>query len=176
MDGRHRYLASPSLACVSLTVGVRALAVEIDSPDGTPLRTYRRRSGKLFTSDEDPLALLEPLSMKTRAFMQPGVCALFDEDVRGAFGSMATDELKGQVKAISRLAQAYGMGIAAQAFSEALRATGKMRPADVEMCCARIRARGTRAKAARELGTRLADCDGFMLRGGDRDGQAAAEG
>ena len=68
------------------------------------------------------------------------------------------------------------MEIAAQAFSEALRATGKMRPADVEMCCARIRARGTRAKAARELGTRLADYDGFMLRGGDRDGQAAAEG
>lgn len=51
-----------------------------------------------------------------------------------------------------------------------------MRPADVEMCCARIRAQGTRAKAARELGTRLADYDGFMLRGGDRDGQAAAEG
>ena len=176
MDGCHRYLASPSLACVSLTVGVRAFAVEIDAPDGTPLRTYRRRSGKLLASDEDPLALLEPLSMKTRAFTQPGVCALFDEDVRDAFGSMATDELKGQVKAISRLAQAYGMGITAQAFSEALRATGKMRPADVEMCCARIRAQGTRAKAARELGTRLADYDVLMLRGGDRDGQAAAEG
>ena len=29
-----------------------------------------------------------------------------------------------------------------------------MRPADVEMCCARIRAQGTRAKAARELGWR----------------------
>ena len=142
----------------------------------TPLRTHRRRSGKLFTSDEDPLALLEPLSMKTRAFTQSSVCALFDEDVRGAFGSMATDELKGQVKVISRLAQAYGTGITAQAFSEALRATSKMRPADVEMCCARIRAQGTRAKAARELGTRLADYDGFMLRGGDRDGQAAAEG
>lgn len=110
LDGCHRYLASPSLACVSLTVGVRAFTVEIDAPDGTPLRTYRRRSGKLFTSDEDPLALLEPLSMKTRAFMQSSVCALFDEDVRDAFGSMATDELKGQVKVISRLAQAYGMG------------------------------------------------------------------
>lgn len=176
LDGCHRYLASPSLACVSLTVGVRAFTVEIDSPDGTPLRTHRRRSGELFTSDEDPLALLEPLSMKTRAFMQPSVCALFDEDVRGAFGSMATDEPKGQVKVISRLAQAYGMGITARAFSEALRATSKMRPADVEMCCARIRAQGTRAKAARELGTRLADYDGFMPRGGDRDGQAAAEG
>lgn len=176
LDGRHRHLASPSLACVSLTVGVRAFTVEIDAPDGTPLRAYRRRSGKLFTSDEDPLALLEPLSMKTRAFTQPSVCALFDEDVRDAFGSMATDELKGQVKVISRLAQAYGMGITAQAFSEALRATGKMRPADVEMRCARIRAQGTRAKAAREPGTRLADYDGFMPRGGDRDGQAAAEG
>ena len=98
LDGCHRYLASPSLACVSLTVGVRAFTVEIDAPDGTPLRTYRRRSGKLFTSDEDPLALLEPLSMKTRAFTQSSVCALFDEDVRDAFGSMATDELKGQVE------------------------------------------------------------------------------
>lgn len=176
LDGCRRYLASPPLARVSLTVGVRAFTVEIDSPDGTPPRTYRRRSGKLLASDEDPLALLGPLSMKTRASAQPGVCALFDEDVRDAFGSMATDELKGQVKVISRLAQAYGMGITAQAFSEALRATSKMRPADVEMCCARIRAQGTRAKAARELGTRLADYDGFMLRGGDRDGQAAAEG
>ena len=54
----------------------------------------------------------------------------------------------------------------AQAFSEALRATRKMRPADVEMCCARIRAQGTGTKAARELGTRLADYDVFMLRGG----------
>ena len=114
--------------------------------------------------------------MKTRAFTQSSVCALFDEDVRDAFGSMATDELKGQVKVISRLAQAYGMGISAQAFSEALRATRKMRPADVEMCCAMIRAQGTGTKAARELGTRLADYDVFMLRGGDRDGQAAAEG
>lgn len=176
LGGCHRYLASPSLACVSLAVGVRAFAVEIDAPDGTPLGTYRRRSGKLFTSDEDPLALLEPLSMKARALTQPSVCALFDEDVRDAFGSMATDELKGQAKVISRLAQAYGMGITARAFSEALRATSRMRPADVEMCRARIRAQGTRAKAARELGTRLADYDGLMLRGGDRDGQAAAEG
>lgn len=176
LGGRHRYLASPSLACVSLTVGVRAFTVGIGAPDGAPPRACRRRSGKLFTSDEDPPALLGPLSMETRAFAQPSVCALFDEDVRDAFGSMATDELKGQVKVISRLAQAYGMGIAARAFSEALRATGEMRPADVEMCCARIRAQGAGAKAARELGTRLADYDGFMLRGGDRDGQAAAEG
>lgn len=176
LGGRHRHLAPPSLACVSLTVGARASTVEIDAPDGTPLRAYRRRSGKLSTSDEDPLALLEPLSMKTRAFAQPSVCALFDEDVRDAFGSMATDELKGQVKMISRLAQAYGMGIAARAFSEALRATGEMRPADVEMRCAGIRAQGAGAKAAREPGTRLAGYDGFMLRGGDRDGQAAAEG
>lgn len=176
LGGRHRYLASPSLACVSLTVGVRAFTVGIDAPDGTPPRACRRRSGKLSTSDEDPPALLGPLSMKTRAFTQPSVCALFDEDARDAFGSMATDEPKGQVKVISRLAQAYGTGITAQAFSEALRATGKMRPADVEMRCARIRAQGTRAKAAREPGTRLADYDGFMPRGGDRDGQAAAEG
>ena len=68
------------------------------------------------------------------------------------------------------------MGIAARAFSEALRATGEMRPADVEMRCAGIRAQGAGAKAAREPGTRLADYDGFMPRGGDRDGQAAAEG
>jgi transposase len=176
LDGCHRHLASPSLACVSLTVGVRAFTVEMDAPDGTPPRTYRRRSGKLFTSDEDPLALLEPLSMKTRALTQPSVRALFDEDVRDAFGSMATDELEGRVKVIPRLAQAYGVGITAQAFSGALRATSRMRPADVETCCARIRAQGTRAKAARELGTRLADYDGFMLGGGDRDGQAAAEG
>lgn len=176
LGGRHRHLASPSLACVSLTVGVRAFTVGIDAPDGTPLRACRRRSGKLFTSDEDPPALLGPLSMKTRAFAQPSVCALFDEDVRDAFGSMATDEPKGQVKVISRLAQAYGMGITARAFSEALRATGEMRPADVEMRCAGIRAQGAGAKAAREPGTRLADYDGFMPRGGDRDGQAAAEG
>ena len=176
LGGRHRHLASPSLACVSLTAGARAFTVEIDAPDGTPPRACRRRSGKLFTSDEDPPAPLEPLSTKTRAFTQPSVCALFDEDVRDALGSMATDEPKGQVKVIPRLAQAYGMGIAAQAFSEALRATGEMRPADVEMRCARIRAQGARAEAAREPGTRLADHDGFMPRGGDRDGQAAAEG
>lgn len=176
MGGRHRHLASPSLACVSPTVGVRAFTVEIDAPDGTPPRACRGRSGKLSTSDEDPPAPLGPLSMKTRAFAQPSVRALFDEDARDAFGSMATDEPKGQVKVISRLAQAYGMGIAARAFSEALRATGEMRPADVEMRCAGIRAQGAGAKAAREPGTGLADHGGFMPRGGDRDGQAAAEG
>ena len=176
MGGRHRHLASPSLACVSLTAGVRAFTVEIDAPDGTPPRACRRRSGKLFTSDEDPPALLGPLSMRTRAFAQPSVGALFDGDVGDAFGSMATDEPKGRVKVISRLAQAYGMGIAARAFSEALRATGEMRPADVEMRCARIRAQGAGAKAAREPGARLADHGGSMPRGGDRDGQAAAGG
>ncbi|WP_432290712.1 IS21 family transposase [Olsenella uli] len=76
LGGRHRHLASPSLACVSLTVGARAFTVEIDAPDGTPLRACRRRSGKLSTSDEDPPALLGPLSMKARAFAQPSVRAV----------------------------------------------------------------------------------------------------
>lgn len=34
--GRHVYLASPELANVALTVGVRAFTVEIDGPDGAP--------------------------------------------------------------------------------------------------------------------------------------------
>ena len=88
-------------------MGVRAFT-EIDAPDGTPLRTYRRRSGKLFTSDEDPLALLEPLDEDCAPSRSPACGALFDEDVRDAFGSMATDELKGQVKV---QLQAYGMGM-----------------------------------------------------------------
>ena len=154
----------PSLASVSLTVGVRAFTVEIDAPDGTPLRTYRRRSGKLFTSDEDPLALLEPLSMKTRAFTQSSVCALFAR-IGTPSAPWRLTSGKGQGQGDSRLARAYGMGITAQARSP--RRCGPPAdacPADVEMCCARIRAQGTRAKAARELSTRLADYDGFMLR------------
>lgn len=66
--GRHVYLASPELANVALTVGVRAFTVEIDGPDGAPIRGHRRRTGDSFTCDEDPLALIDLLAAKARAF------------------------------------------------------------------------------------------------------------
>lgn len=167
LDGCHHYLASPALTHVALTVGIRAFTVEIDAPDGTPMRTYRRRSGKLSTSDEDPLALLDLLQVKAGAFGQSSIYALFDEGVRKRFDSMEAGELRGHIKTISRLAAAYGMGVVTQAFSEALGRTGRMRAADVEMCCARISSGGTRSAADHELGTRLADYDGLMARGGE---------
>lgn len=169
LDGRHRYLASPELADTALVVGVRAFEVEIDAPDGTPLRTYPRRTGVAFTADEDPLALLDLLSVKVRAFRQSSVYRLFDDAVRAHLDSMQADELRGQVRAIYRLAAAYGMEIVAEAHSEALSRTGRMSPTDVEMCCARIAAGSDGQRRAVELGTRLSDYDALMERGGGKD-------
>lgn len=89
-------------------MGVRAFEVEIDAPDGTPLGTYPRRTGVAFTADEDPLALLDLLSVKVRAFRQSSAYRLFDDAAGAHLGSMQADELRGQVRAISRLAAAYG--------------------------------------------------------------------
>lgn len=169
LDDRHHYLASPELADTALVVGVRAFEVEIDAPDGTPLRTYPRRTGVALTADEDPLALLDLLSVKVRAFRQSSVYRLFDDAVRAHLDSMQADELRGQVRAISRLAAAYGMEIVAEAHSEALSRTGRMSPADVEMCCARIAAGSDGRRRAVELGTRLSDYDALMERGGVED-------
>lgn len=36
--------------------------VEIDGPDGAPIRGHRRRTGDSFTCDEDPLALMYTLA------------------------------------------------------------------------------------------------------------------
>ena len=74
--GRHVYLASPELANVALTVGVRAFTVEIDGLDGAPIRGYRRRTGDFFTCDEDPLALIDLLAAKARAFGSSSVSAI----------------------------------------------------------------------------------------------------
>lgn len=41
--------------------------VEIDGPDGAPIRGYRRRTGDFFTCDEDPLALIDLLAAKAQA-------------------------------------------------------------------------------------------------------------
>lgn len=105
-----------------------------------------------FTADEDPLALLDLLSVKVRAFRRSSVYRLFDDAVRAHLDSMQADELRGQVRAISRLAAAYGMEIVAEAHSEALSRTGRMSPADVEMCCARIAPEATGRGAPWSLG------------------------
>ena len=51
--------------------------VEIDGPDGAPIRGYRRRTGDSFTCDEDPLALIDLLAAKARAFGSSSVSAMF---------------------------------------------------------------------------------------------------
>lgn len=86
--GRHVYLASPELANVALTVGVRAFTVEIDGPDGAPIRGHRRQTGDFFTCDEDPLALIDLLAAKARAFGSSSVSAMLSEACRSHFGSM----------------------------------------------------------------------------------------
>ena len=171
LDGNHRYLASPELQSTALVVGARAFEVEIDAPDGTPLRTYPRRTGTQFTSDEDPLALLGPLSMKARAFGQPSVFRLLDEPVRAHFNGMGQAELGDQVRAISRLAGAYGMAAVVRAYSEVLQTTDETRAADVELSCARIASGGAGHRQASGLGTKLSDCDKLMGRGGEPDGK-----
>ena len=160
--GRHVYLASPELANVALTVGVRAFTVEIDGPDGAPIRGYRRRTGDFFTCDEDPLALIDLLAAKARAFGSSSVSAMFSEACRSHFGSMTRSELSDQIRVMGKLMRSYGAEVAVGAFEEALGITGATRAPDVEMTAARMAAGGRRTDPSVERGTKMIEYDSLI--------------
>ena len=160
--GRHVYLASPELANVALTVGVRAFTVEIDGPDGAPIRGYRRLTGDFFTCDEDPLALIDLLAAKARAFGSSSVSAMFSEACRSHFGSMTRSELSDQIRVMGKLMRSYGAEVAVGAFEEALGITGATRAPDVEMTAARMTAGGRRTDPSVERGTKIIECDSLI--------------
>ena len=60
--------------------------VEIDGPDGAPIRGYRRRTGDFFTCDEDPLALIDLLAAKARAVGSSSGSAKLSEACRTHIG------------------------------------------------------------------------------------------
>ena len=72
----HKYLADPSMPETEVIVGVRAYEVEIGTLAGERLRTCTRRFGADFTDDENPVAVLDVLVRKTRAFPMSSVHAM----------------------------------------------------------------------------------------------------
>lgn len=175
----HRYLASATLANSPLLVGVRAHEVEIDLPTGEVVRTYRRRTEAAFTNDEDPLAVLDVLRFKPRAFACSSVRPMLPDAVNAHLDAMEGRELHRQLETMFEVASAHGMENAAAAFEDVLAATGTTRASDVEMTAARIACTGRRG-ADRAPGSKLIAYD-ELLRGRHTreeadNGQVAAEG
>lgn len=162
IDRRHRYLAHPELAGRQLIVGIRAYEVEISRTDGAPCRTYRRRFGSDITDDEDPLALLETLSHKTRAFANSSVHAMFDEATQAYLDAMERQELRGKIQTMCRLVRVHDMDTVVAAFEDTLSRTGTTSETDVEMTAARIERVGR--GISEERGSKLIDYDTFLER------------
>lgn len=136
--GRHKYLARADLAGQGLVVGVRATGIEIWTAPGEHVRDYERRFGDAFTNDEGPLAVLDLLRLKPRAFSTSSVRNLVDDAVAAHLDAMEGAERGRALAEMGRLAHAHGFDVAASAFAETLAATGRTHAPDVEMTALRI--------------------------------------
>ena len=164
--GKHKYLAHAGLAGRDLVVGVRALTVEIWTAEGEHVRDYDRRFGEGFTNDEDPLAVLDLLRFKPRAFSCSSVRAQLDGAVAAHLDAMENAERGRALSEMRKVARAHGFKAAASAFAEVLAATGRTAASDVEMTAARI-ACGAPAPAAT---AKLIAYDGLLRRKGAANG------
>lgn len=102
------------------------------------MRSYDRRFGDSFTNDEDPLAVLDLLRFKPRAFSCSSIRALLDGAVAAHLDAMENAERGRVLGEMRKVAQAHGFKVAAGAYAEALAATGGVAPSDVEMTAVRI--------------------------------------
>lgn len=106
--GRHKYLAHAELAGRDLVVGVRALTVEIWTVQGEHVRDYERRFGDSFTNDEDPLAVLDLLRFKPRAFTCSSIRARLDGAVAAHLDAMEDAERGRVLGEMRKVARAHG--------------------------------------------------------------------
>lgn len=136
--GKHKYLAHAELAGRDLVVGVRALTVEIWTAQGERVRDYERRFGNAFTNDEDPLAVLDLLRFKPRAFSCSSVRSRLGVELSAYLDAMENAERGRVLEEMRKIARAHGFETAASAFAEVLAATGSVAASDVEMTAARI--------------------------------------
>ena len=136
--GKHKYLAHAGLAGRDLVVGVRALSVEIWTAEGEFVRSYERRFGDAFTNDEDPVAALDLLRLKPRAFSCSSVRSLLDKELAAHLDAMENTERGRVLGEMRKVALAHGFKTAASAFAEVLAATGGTAASDVEMTAVRI--------------------------------------
>ena len=141
----HTYLADPSMPETEVIVGVRAYEVEIGTLAGEHLRTYTRRFGAGFTDDENPVAVLDVLVRKTRAFPMSSVHAMLAEPVQRHLDAMRPKDLREQLKTMARVAREHGIETCAAALEDTLAATGATAPSDVEVTAARISCAGRQA-------------------------------
>ncbi len=140
----HKYLADPSMPETEVIVGVRAYEVEIGTLAGERLRTCTRRFGADFTDDENPVAVLDVLVRKTRAFPMSSVHAMLAEPVQKHLDVMQSKDLREQLKTMARVAREHGIETCAAALEDTLAATGATAPSDVEVTAARISCAGRR--------------------------------
>lgn len=136
--GRHKCLAHAGLAGRDLVVGVRALTVEIWTAQGEHVRDYGRRFGDSFTNDEDPLAVLDLLRTKPRAFSCSSIRPLLDGAVAARIDAMEGADRGRALEELRKVALAHGLETAARAHAEVLAATGGLAASDAETAAARM--------------------------------------
>ena len=158
----HRYLADPALPNTEVVAGVRAYEVELGTLAGERLRTYTRRFGAGFTDDEDPVALLDVLARKARAFPMSSVHSMLAPAVQEHLDAMPQDKLREQIKTMAKVAREHGMETCAAAYEDTLAATGATSPFDVEVTAARISCVGRGVVA--DSGDKLIMYDDLMRR------------
>ena len=156
----HRYLADPALPNTEVVAGVRAYEVELGTLAGERLRTYTRRFGAGFTDDEDPVALLDVLARKARAFPMSSVHSMLAPAVQEHLDAMPAAQLREQLRTMAKVAREHGMETCAAAYEDTLKATGATSPFDVEVTAARISCVG-RGEAA-DAGCKLIMYDDLM--------------
>lgn len=141
---------------------MRAYEVELGTLAGERLRTYTRRFGAGFTDDEDPVALLDVLARKARAFPMSSVHSMLAPAVQEHLDAMPQDKLREQIKTMAKVAREHGMETCAAAYEDTLAATGATSPFDVEVTAARISCVGRGVVA--DSGDKLIMYDDLMRR------------
>jgi transposase len=113
----NRYLAGPRWHSMRLNIGVRALGIELRSPDGEPIVMFERIWGHDPRTQIDPMSLLAIIARKPRAWGESPIRGDFPENVRNLLDRMDGRARAGLIDDIRRAATVSGFAAAARAAS-----------------------------------------------------------
>ena len=137
VDGPHRYSTDPSLAGRRVIVGLGATAVTVYTESGELVCEHERQYGSAPTDAANPASQLPLLTMKLGAWRNSGVREAIPDDLRDYMDGLGKKDLGGSLRIMRDQVDQRGWDAAVSAMGAALRLTGRLDEASVDIAAAR---------------------------------------
>ena len=135
----NRYCAGPRWHMMRLNVGVRALSIELRSPDGQTISVFERVWGHEPDTQVDPSSLLAIIVRKPRVWGESPIRADFPENVRGLLDTMDSPGRRGLIDDIRRASDVSGFAAATRAASMIIDAGRRLDASSIDQMARRVR-------------------------------------